>query len=62
MKILVSGCAGFIGYHTVKNLLNTTDTFIKVWRTFEVEKKPSKWIVWPYSESKGWLDKIEGKL
>jgi glycosyltransferase involved in cell wall biosynthesis len=46
----------------VKNLLNTTDTFIKVWRTFEVEKKPSKWIVWPYSESKGWLDKIEGKL
>ena len=39
-----------------------TDTFIKVWRTFEVEKKPSKWIVWPYSESKGWLDKIEGKL
>jgi glycosyltransferase involved in cell wall biosynthesis len=46
----------------VKNLLNTTDTFIKVWRPFEVEKKPSKWIVWPYSESKGWLDKIEGKL
>jgi glycosyltransferase involved in cell wall biosynthesis len=46
----------------VKNLLNATDTFIKVWRTFEVEKKPSKWIVWPYSESKGWLDKIEGKL
>lgn len=46
----------------VKNLLNTTDTFIKVWRTFEVEKKPSKWIVWPYSESKGWLDKIEGGL
>lgn len=46
----------------VKNLLNTTETFIKVWRTFEVEKKPSKWIVWPYSESKGWLDKIEGKL
>ena len=46
----------------VKNLLNTTETFIKVWRTFEVEKKPSKWIVWPYSESKGWLDKLEGKL
>ena len=46
----------------VKNLLNTTETFIKIWRTFEVEKKPSKWIVWPYSESKGWLDKIEGKL
>ena len=46
----------------VKNLLSTTETFIKVWRTFEVEKKPSKWIVWPYSESKGWLDKIEGKL
>ena len=46
----------------IMNLLKTTDEFIKIWRTFNTEKKPNKWIVWPYSESKGWLDKIEGKI
>ena len=25
MKILITGCAGFIGYHLSKSLLNTTD-------------------------------------
>ena len=39
-----------------------TDDFIKIWRTFNTEKKPTKWIVWPHSESKGWLNKIEGIL
>jgi glycosyltransferase involved in cell wall biosynthesis len=46
----------------IMNLLETTDDFIKIWRTFNTEKKPNKWIVWPHSESKGWLEKIEGKL
>ena len=46
----------------IVNLLETTDDFIKIWRTFNTEKKPNKWIVWPHSESKGWLEKIEGKL
>ena len=46
----------------IKIALNTTDSFIKIWRTFNTEKKPSKWIVWPHSESKGWLNKIEGNL
>lgn len=46
----------------VKNALATTDNFIKIWRTFDTEKKPTKWIVWPYSESKGWLNKLEGTL
>lgn len=46
----------------VKNALTTTDNFIKIWRTFNTEKKPIKWIVWPHSESKGWLNKIEGAL
>jgi UDP-glucuronate 4-epimerase len=30
MKILVTGCAGFIGYHTVKNLLNTSHKIIGI--------------------------------
>ena len=46
----------------IKVALSTTDDFIKIWRTFNTEKKPHKWIVWPHSESKGWLNKIEGKL
>ena len=46
----------------VKSALNTKDDFIKIWRTFDTEKKPFKWIVWPHSESKGWLNKNEGKL
>jgi hypothetical protein len=46
----------------IKSALRTTDDFIKIWRTFNTEKKPTKWIVWPHSESKGWLNKIEGSL
>ena len=46
----------------IKNQLKTNDEFLKIWRTFNTEKKPSKWIVWPHSKSKGWLDKIENKL
>ena len=46
----------------IKSALRTTDDFIKIWRTFNTEKKPTKWIVWPHSESKGWLNKIEGIL
>lgn len=46
----------------VKSVLSTKDDFIKIWRTFDTEKKPFKWIVWPHSESKGWLNKSEGKL
>ena len=46
----------------IKNQLKTNEEFLKIWRTFNTEKKPSKWIVWPHSKSKGWLGKIENKL
>ena len=46
----------------ITQLLKTNDTFIKIWRNFDTEKKPSKWVVWPHSETKGWLNRIEGKL
>jgi len=46
----------------IKAALSTSDEFIKIWRTFNTEKKPYKWVVWPHSESKSWLNKIEGKL
>ena len=51
-----------VGSEEIKSLLSTNDDFIKIWRTFNVEKKPAKWIVWPHSISKGWLNKIETKI
>ena len=46
----------------IKSVMNTSGEFVNIWRTFDIEKIPYKWVVWPYSESQGWLDKIEGKL
>jgi glycosyltransferase involved in cell wall biosynthesis len=43
----------------VEQALKTTEDFVKIWRTFNTEKKPYKWVVWPHSESKGWLNKME---
>ena len=38
------------------------DGYCKVWRTFNAEKIPTKWVVWPHSESKGWCPRIEGLI
>jgi hypothetical protein len=46
----------------VSNLLKTTEDDIKIWRTFEIDRKPHKWVVWPHSETRGWINKIEGRL
>ena len=46
----------------INNMKNDPDGYCKVWRTFQYVGKPAKWIVWPYSISKGWCDKIEGIL
>lgn len=46
----------------IKNHLERDGDFIKIWREFPVDNKPSKWIVWPHSKTEGWLDKIEGLL
>jgi hypothetical protein len=35
------------------------DQFIHIWRTFDHVKKPHSWRVWPHSELKGWMDRIE---
>lgn len=36
--------------------------FYNIWREFETEIRPHKWVVWPYSESDGWGQTIEGIL
>ena len=46
----------------IDTYLNSSKDTFNVWKEFETVRQPQKWIVWPHSESKGWLEKIEGKL
>ena len=45
--------------HTMKN---DPDGYCKVWREFETAKTPKYWVVWPFSTSKGWCERITGNL
>lgn len=38
------------------------DKFIHIWREYDSDKLPHSWRVWPYSNSKGWMDNIEQKI
>ena len=38
------------------------DGYCKIWREFQTSTKPSNWIVWPHSISKGWCEPITGQL
>ena len=44
----------------IKRLFNDPDGYCKIWREFQTPKKPHKWVVWPYSTTKGWCDRIVG--
>lgn len=46
----------------INALKNDPDNYYKVWKTFPTTDQPTKWVVWPYSISKGWCNKIEGNL
>jgi len=48
----------------IKSLLNLdpNDKFIHIWREYNDNKQPTMWRVWPYSESKGWCDRIENVI
>ena len=46
----------------ISRLLNDPDKYCKVWREFQTTKSPKYWVVWPHSESKGWCERITGKL
>jgi hypothetical protein len=41
---------------------NSADDFVRIWREFECSTVPVFWRVWPRSVSKGFLDRIEGKI
>jgi hypothetical protein len=46
----------------ILRMKNDPDNYCKVWREFQTDQKPSSWLVWPHSVSKGWSDPITGSL
>jgi glycosyltransferase involved in cell wall biosynthesis len=46
----------------IRRIKNDKDGYCKIWREFQTTKQPKKWVVWPYSSTKGWCDRIEGKI
>lgn len=48
--------------HEIQGFFRDPDGYCKVWRTFNAEQKPSYWVVWPHSESKGWGERMTGNL
>ena len=46
----------------IKMMMADPDGYCKIWRQFNTKEKPAYWVVWPYSKSKGWCDRITGNL
>ena len=46
----------------IQRVMNDPDGYGKVWREFQTETKPTYWVVWPFSTSKGWCERITGNL
>lgn len=42
----------------INRMMTDPDKYCKIWREFNAEALPKKWVVWPYSKSKGWCDAI----
>lgn len=46
----------------IKNLGSDPDNYYKIFVEFDAPSKPSYWVVWPHSESKGWCERLTGKI
>ena len=46
----------------IHQIKNDQDGYGKIWREFNTKEKPTYWVVWPYSKSKGWCERIVGNL
>jgi hypothetical protein len=46
----------------INMMMNDPDGYCKVWREFQTTHKPTYWVVWPYSSSKGWCERLTGNL
>ena len=46
----------------IKQIKSDIDGYGKIWREFQTETKPKYWVVWPFSTSKGWCERLTGDL
>jgi glycosyltransferase involved in cell wall biosynthesis len=46
----------------INTMKNDPDGYCKIWREFNTTQKPKYWVVWPYSTSKGWCERLTGNL
>jgi glycosyltransferase involved in cell wall biosynthesis len=46
----------------INRMMSDPDGYCKVWREFQTTIKPKYWVVWPYSTSKGWCERLTGNL
>lgn len=46
----------------INRMKNDPDGYCKLWRTFQHTSRPTKWVVWPHSISKGWCERLQGNL
>jgi len=46
----------------INTILSKTGDFVNVWREFNTTTKPSEWVVWTHTTSKGWGERLTGKL
>lgn len=46
----------------ISRMRQDPDGYCKIWREFQTDIRPTSWIVWPHSISKGWSDPIVGGL
>jgi hypothetical protein len=44
------------------NSFKAIDDFITIRREFNNEQIPAYWVVWPYSKTKGWCDRLVGQI
>lgn len=42
--------------------MSDPDHYCKIWRQFETSEMPKYWVVWPYSASKGWCQRLTGNI
>ena len=46
----------------IARVMSDPDGYGKVWREFQTSQQPKYWVVWPYSTSKGWCERLSGNL
>jgi hypothetical protein len=46
----------------INRLKNDPDGYCKIWVEFQTDTRPKYWVVWPYSKSKEWCDRLTGNI